>query len=179
MVFSCMAVSKPKRKMVFGTVSGSVCFFDSFVREVSLTRRVSSRSIVSLIFDDPSNQLLIFSSDEVLTVYDTNRLEEIQVLSVRNEDRLHEHSSQFCLNYERGEAVLSFYGSQFRQFISFVDEDRNNRKRKIECTYHWRLSKIDEDHAPELTQPTNKHTTDELLGVVETDRYFVTMSKRY
>ena len=180
-----MAVSKPKRKMAFGTVGGSVCFFDSFTKELPLTRKVSSRVISSLIFDDSCSQLLIFSSDEVLTVYDTNRLEEIQVLNVRNEDRLHEHSSFFTLNYEKGEAVLSFYGSEFRQFVSYVDEDRNNRKRKIECTYHWRLNKIEGENDPEHRLPpkvlrtSDSKRTDELMGVVETDKYFVTMSKRY
>lgn len=143
LIFSCMSLSKPKRKMVFGTVGGSVCFFDSFTKELSLVRKVSSHNIVSVHFDDSCSQLLIFSSDQVLTVYDTNRLEEIQVLSVKNEDRLNEHVTSFSLSYERGEAVLSFYGSEFRQFISYVDEDRNNRKRKVECTYHWRLTKME------------------------------------
>jgi hypothetical protein len=36
------------------------------------------------------------------------------VLSVKNEDRLHERATNFNLTYEKGEAVLSFYGSEFR-----------------------------------------------------------------
>jgi hypothetical protein len=79
-----------------------------------LTKKVSSKGIVSVIFDDSCNQVLIFSTNEVLIIYDTNKLEEIQVLSVKNEDRLHEKATNFSLSYEKGEAILSFYGSEFR-----------------------------------------------------------------
>jgi glutamine amidotransferase-like uncharacterized protein len=109
-----MAVSKPKKKIVFGTVGGTIYFFDSLTKSITLTHKVSSKGIVSVIFDDNCSQALIFSINEVLTVYDTNKLEEIQVLSVKNEDRLHERATNFNLTYEKGEAVLSFYGSEFR-----------------------------------------------------------------
>lgn len=63
MVFSCMAVSQLKKKIMFGTVGGSVCFFDSFSKEIVSTKKVSSKSIVEVIFDDTSNQAFVFSAD--------------------------------------------------------------------------------------------------------------------
>ena len=50
-----------------------------------MMKKVSSKSVLKVIFDDSCSQALIFSADEVLTVYDTNKLEEIQVISVKNE----------------------------------------------------------------------------------------------
>jgi hypothetical protein len=52
------------------------------------TKKVSHCIIIQVLFDEVHNQALAFSSDEVLTVFDVNKLEEIQVLNVRNENRL-------------------------------------------------------------------------------------------
>lgn len=97
-----MAVSKVKRKILFGTVGGLICFYDSFTKEMMMTKKISSKSVVEVIFDDTSSQALIFTADEVLNVYDTNKFEEVQVISVKNEERLNEKINMFSLSQEKG-----------------------------------------------------------------------------
>lgn len=58
-----MAVSKVKRKMMFGTVGGAVFFYDCLSREVVSTKRASSRNVIEVLFDDSCSQALAFTAD--------------------------------------------------------------------------------------------------------------------
>lgn len=69
-----MSISKINKKIMFGTVGGSVCFYDIFSKQMVLCKKVSSKSIIQVLFDDVYSQALAFSADEIVTVFDTHKL---------------------------------------------------------------------------------------------------------
>lgn len=80
----------------------------------------------------------ILYENQKLVVYDILRNEEIQSLSMKNEEKLHEKVRSFAIN----EGKIYAYGNCIRVYEQMVDENLQHEKYKMENTYTWRISKL-------------------------------------
>lgn len=77
--------------------------------------------------------------NEKIILFDILRSEQIQVVNVRNEQKLHDKVDKFTIN----EGKIVCYGSCIRVYEEFVDESLQQQKFKMENIYTWRLHKLD------------------------------------
>lgn len=66
------------------------------------------------------------------------RDEEIQVVSVKNEEKLHDKVRKFAID----DGKIVGYGTCIRVYEQFIDESLEHEKFKMENTYTWRINKL-------------------------------------
>lgn len=74
---------------------------------------------------------------------DLVKLEEVQHLSVKNDNKLHEKIKHF----EMFRNVLYLYGTEMRSYVRFVNEEIQHERRKMQTIYKWRLDRLFKEEA--------------------------------
>ena len=133
------------------------------------------------------NLAYMLTIDEKLIVYDLIKVEEVQHLSVKNENKLHEKIKNFEINKN----IIYFYGTEVRSYHQYVDEKIFHEKRMMQTIYKWRLDKLFREESsftknnkykdrsikallPNNTQNSNNNNAIELLFTSE--NYFLILS---
>ena len=80
----------------------------------------------------------MLTGNQKIIIYDIIRSEEIQVLNVRNEERLHEK----IMNFELNKNQIHCYGTCIRVFEEVIDASMQHEKLKMTNMYTWRLNKL-------------------------------------
>lgn len=114
MSLSCVSLSTQSNKALIGTIKGILIVYDLFSHHYKL-RKVCYDAILKIHLNGDHAYLL--TSKQKVIVYDIIRNEQIQVINVRNEERLHEKVTNFELKKDK----IVCYGTCIRLFVEVVD----------------------------------------------------------
>jgi len=105
------------------------------IKKVTNCQIVQLKVIESLVY--------ILTLDEKLFIMDLIKLEEVQHLSVKNDNKLHQKIKHF----EMFRNVLYLYGTEMRSYVRFVNEEIQHERRKMQTIYKWRLDRLFKEEA--------------------------------
>lgn len=120
----CLSVSLSESLIMFGTVKGIIAVYEMFSHKFRL-KKIGSQQIVQVAIVKGIGYALTI--DYRLLIYDLAQLEEIQSLSVRNEEKLHERISRFEFHHQQ----LCLFGTEARLYEQYVEEAVHHEHRKM------------------------------------------------